>query len=295
MKRKVNRVGQNTLTVSLPSKWVERNKVAKGQELEVTEKDKTLILSAGAKKVLDEKIIDLRNIDEYARRMLSMPYMHGYDQLKVYYKDRAMLRKIKNTLPFLMGFEMITETDEYCVLKNIARGIESEFTPMLNRFFQIAGVMIKEVHSLLNKPDAERMEMVREYELNADKIHIFCRRHLNLQGSQDHRNTTSVYNIMSMLEIVTDAYGDINDYLESHKAVLGKEFLTMYALLSEEFVLFLEMYNHYDAGRMGEVRKIESRIDNAYFKGKFDKDEMFLAGFLMKAHNALHHGSEEIS
>jgi phosphate uptake regulator len=295
MKRKVNRVGQNTLTVSLPSKWAERNKIKKGQELEVTEKDKTLIFTTGNIKVLEEKIIDLRDIDEYARRMLTVPYMHGYEQLKIYYKDKAMLRKIKNTLPFMMGFEMTMETDEYCIVKNIARGMESEFNAMLNRFFQIAGVMINEVRDILTRHDAEKSELIRDYELSADKIHIFCRRLLNLQGSQDYRNTTAVYYIMSMIEIATDAYGDINDFLESHEVALGKDFMNMYAYLSEEFQFFLDMYYCYDPSKLGGLRKIEARIDNAYFKGKFTKDEMLLVCFLMKVHTALHHASEELS
>ncbi|MCK5630481.1 MAG: AbrB/MazE/SpoVT family DNA-binding domain-containing protein, partial [Nanoarchaeota archaeon] len=35
MKRKVNKVGQNTLTVSLPSKWVKKLNIKPGDELEL--------------------------------------------------------------------------------------------------------------------------------------------------------------------------------------------------------------------------------------------------------------------
>ena len=47
MKRKVNRVGQNTLTVSLPSKWVKENDVKQGDELEIIEEHNKILLSKG--------------------------------------------------------------------------------------------------------------------------------------------------------------------------------------------------------------------------------------------------------
>ena len=44
MKRKINLVGQNTLTVSLPTKWAKRYNLKKGDEVEVSEEEKNIQL-----------------------------------------------------------------------------------------------------------------------------------------------------------------------------------------------------------------------------------------------------------
>ncbi len=44
MKRKVSLHGPSTLTVSLPSKWVKKYCIKKGDELDIEEKNSTLII-----------------------------------------------------------------------------------------------------------------------------------------------------------------------------------------------------------------------------------------------------------
>ena len=52
MKRKINRVGYSTLTVSLPSKWAKQYGLKPGDEVEISEDGRTLRIEAkkGAKK-----------------------------------------------------------------------------------------------------------------------------------------------------------------------------------------------------------------------------------------------------
>ena len=47
MKRKVNRVGQNTLTVSLPSKWARKYNIKAGDEIVVPRKTEHRLSSTG--------------------------------------------------------------------------------------------------------------------------------------------------------------------------------------------------------------------------------------------------------
>ena len=50
MERKVNKVGINTLTVSLPSKWTENNNIEKGDSLDVIEDKNSITFSKGQDK-----------------------------------------------------------------------------------------------------------------------------------------------------------------------------------------------------------------------------------------------------
>ena len=50
MKRKINRVGQNTLTVSLPTKWVKKIGIKQGDELDIFEEGRNLTIGVGNKR-----------------------------------------------------------------------------------------------------------------------------------------------------------------------------------------------------------------------------------------------------
>ena len=55
MKRKIVQHGQSTLTLSLPSKWVKKNNIKKGQLLDVNVSEKGLLISLDKAKYSDFK------------------------------------------------------------------------------------------------------------------------------------------------------------------------------------------------------------------------------------------------
>ncbi|MDP7323990.1 MAG: AbrB/MazE/SpoVT family DNA-binding domain-containing protein [Candidatus Woesearchaeota archaeon] len=67
MKRKVNLVGINTLTVSLPSKWVKEHNIRKGDELEMRSENDSLIIGGSYK---TQKKKRLRSISLVSRTIL---------------------------------------------------------------------------------------------------------------------------------------------------------------------------------------------------------------------------------
>lgn len=92
MKRKINRVGQNTLTVSLPSKWVAEQKLKKGDELDITLDNACLIFSK-AEQHKEKKEITL-NIDSFnyhaLGRALDVLYKAHYDKIILTYSKEEI-------------------------------------------------------------------------------------------------------------------------------------------------------------------------------------------------------------
>ena len=65
MKRKVNKVGPTTLSITLPSKWVKENNIKKGDELELDLKNNNISITTGHLKIeetihSDDKLRSLR-------------------------------------------------------------------------------------------------------------------------------------------------------------------------------------------------------------------------------------------
>jgi len=101
MKRKVNLVGVNTLTVSLPNKFVEVNNIQKGEELEATVKNNSIIYSKDSLK-LEEKEIEL-NLDKFTffslERYLTTIYRSGYKKVTLIHSNQEIIHNQKGKLP----------------------------------------------------------------------------------------------------------------------------------------------------------------------------------------------------
>lgn len=118
MKRKVNRVGINTLTVSLPSKWAERNKIKQGDEVEVEEKEGHLVLSTELKG--EDKEITIHIADDsakYTQSHISRLYRYGYSKIIITYEDPDVLSNIKNVVNNLIGADIIDASMNRCVIR----------------------------------------------------------------------------------------------------------------------------------------------------------------------------------
>ena len=74
MKRKVNRVGQNTLTISLPAKWAKNNNIKPGDELEIFEEPKLLMIHRKKARRKIKKVVlnlDYFNLFKWRNRHIS--------------------------------------------------------------------------------------------------------------------------------------------------------------------------------------------------------------------------------
>lgn len=294
MKRKINLVGQNTLTVSLPSKWARKYHLKKGEEIEVVEKGRNLIINHQKESLLGEKVVDLTYVKSFARRMIMMPYVHGYDSIKIHFKDKETLYKIKECMRFFLGFELVEETPRYCVLKNIAQGIESEFLTMVNRLLYVVLTMGKDLYQAMKQSDFQALPRIKENEEVANKLNVFCRRMLNLKGSQDKRETTTAYAINCYLEAVTDAYRDICDCLSEQKTMPSKRLLEFFQKILKQFNLFLDIYRKFEPAKITAMKKIEQETLETYKQLGLNGKEMVIAGFLIRAHFSIRHASEEL-
>src|SRR3989344_3894477 len=118
MKRKINLVGTGTLTISLPSSWVKKNNLQKGEELEITEKNNELILSSEKKNEEKKEItIDIPSSTNFSRRFIQVPYIQGYDVIKFTSNDPKVFQKIEENMYTVIGFQiedLANKLDLFC-------------------------------------------------------------------------------------------------------------------------------------------------------------------------------------
>ena len=129
MKRKVNKVGPATLSITLPAKWVKENQIQKGEQLEVSSTENTLLIGKGVPVLVEEVKKELvhRGSLGYVKSVINNLYRRGYDILTLSYDHEETARFIAKAVQETMGYEIVEQHKESITIRNVAGVFEQEF------------------------------------------------------------------------------------------------------------------------------------------------------------------------
>ncbi len=224
MIRSAVKQGPSTIMVSLPSEWVKKNKILKGDPLYVEEDEGSLTINI-KEKILEsqEIILNIKTRKDFCPMLLTMPYLQGYDVMKINFEDSAVLNEIEGEIKHLVGFEIIKTTETSCEIKNITQGIESEFDNMLDRTLNILFFLSNEIMNSIEKEDYENILLLKSAEIESNKLSLLCRRMFNTGRIKKNKNSLSLYTTVTLIEAVADEYRFIIDYLNEYKPSLDQK------------------------------------------------------------------------
>ena len=130
LKRKINKVGQNTLTVSLPAKWARDLELQSGDELGLQIEGKSIIFSPSLEEKKPRKIqLSIDKMNKYLlSRYLVYLYVNGYDEITLYYtkteisddKNESVINvksSVREYLSRFIGFEIVSQTQNKMELR----------------------------------------------------------------------------------------------------------------------------------------------------------------------------------
>ena len=293
MKRKVVKHGINTLTVSLPAKWVKNNNIRQGNELFLKEAGKEIIIRPLDFNISedDSPIIEINNKNEYIRRPIIANYVKGANSIKIKSNDRSVLNLIQNDLfIYFLGFEIIEQKEGSFTLKYISKGIEEELDTMFRRLILITQSMLKDIHmGLLNKDDNILKEVIIN-ENHANRITLFCKRMLNVSGYKP--NIFPMYSMCGLLEQITDESKYLSEYFIEKQIKIDNNFLDYLSKVIEQFELFYKMIRKYSSEDLIKIKAIEKNLTNKKHD-LISKNDPILAHYLTAIQNKIHHITEE--
>lgn len=216
MKRKLIQMAGKTLVVSLPSEWVKKYGLKKGEEIDLEEKGETLSISTYKNMSIKKTRLDVRPLKISGRRVMAALYKRGYDEIEVLYDKPKELEEIKKALNLeAMNFEIIEQTKDHCIIKSIAEATHEEFDNILRRTFLVLNSMVEEIQDGLISKDKKKIEEAKEHEKTNNKFTHFCRRSLNKKGYKNYEITAIMYTIIEQLENVADELKFLCDFLIS--------------------------------------------------------------------------------
>jgi len=255
--------GAATLMISLPAKWTKQFSLKKGDEVDIEESEGNLLI--GAKKLAKEKTkIELKGDlgMESANLDILALYLKGFDEIEVSVDDSKIIKKIQDEiLSVLIGFEIVRQEKNSCVIKEIAVPSENEFENMVQRLWFLAEQMGQESLETLEEGKTN-LESVEYMDKNINKFAFFCMRTLNKKSGK-----RGLYLIINNLELIGDSYRMMAKFITKHKVKPSAEEIDLLKETISFFVLIKKFFYSRDKADAGKFilkyKKLKKDFENA--------------------------------
>jgi phosphate uptake regulator len=283
MKRKIIQLAGNTLVVSLPSKWVKRYGVNKGDEIDLTELDRKILIETGKSGGCGEIAVDVSGRGVMLKRILGALYKGGYDEVQVNFSSLDELRQIQEVVrEAFIGFEVIDQKKDKVVFRKVSHIEPKEFSAMVRRMFLIIISAGDDSLEALKKDDAEWLSAIALRDKDVNKISDFCRRVLNTAGTQEYKRVAPGYYMVEQVEKLGDVYRDIavdlSSVVSDGDVNISPETLRLFAETNAYFRQFYEVYGKFDLEKVDDFCEQGFRLKKVFeehFK-KAPRDELKL-------------------
>lgn len=263
MKRKINRVGTSTLTVSLPSKWANTHGIKPGDEIEVIENDDQLILNINPKHEPKKISYNLTNFAKRAVKWaINIAYKKGYDEVIVHSDSEDTIDFLTYAMSINPGYEIFEQTGNKVVIKNIAKSYDNNFKNLLRRDFlnmkELVNLMLEKIKSNDLK-SLIKLERFLEYN---DRIATIGERIVNIEISRS--NVSSFYYIIFWYhEKIVDRLKYIIHYFADEKncnTKISKEAIKLFQEVKSLFDSYYEAHYNFDINKVNDMIKSQSAI-----------------------------------
>ncbi|MCX6750594.1 MAG: AbrB/MazE/SpoVT family DNA-binding domain-containing protein [Candidatus Pacearchaeota archaeon] len=280
MKRKLVKQGAATMMISLPSKWIRANNLDKGDEIELEEKNNSLIISQEAKKGKKQTEINLSSLTESSiRTLITNAYRLGYNQIKLSFKDKKAIESIKDTINNnLLGFEIINKSDTSCEIENITEPSKEQFENIFSKIF----LNIEDLFEITLLMLQGKKSNFEEVEKKIQQFDNFCRRVSANDSDSQLRWAFHAELIHAQREIY-----HLLRYLEKNKIKPEKEIFSLLEDCRKIFKILEQAYKEKSISLLEKIHEMEKEI--VYKKGhssiKISKNPIVLHHLLSAIRN----------
>lgn len=259
MKRKLVQHGKSTLIVSLPSKWVRKNSLKKGEEIEIKENSKGIEISSPKIKNVEEIETNISNMGSMVPRYIHALYKKGTDIIKLKYKDPEYYFLVKNSLgKETIGYEIIEHKLNSCTIKNVMPEFK-DFDITLKKTILLLYTQSTQLLNALMEKDKEKIRITLDLEIINNTFTTLCRRQLNKAEHNQYKKTGPFYYMVEDIENIADELKYIANYfLNKEKIELDKDVFELFEDVNKYIKDFYEFFYRFDKKylkTMGEERK----------------------------------------
>jgi phosphate uptake regulator len=299
MKRKVIKQGHNTLTITLPSKWVKKLNISSGCDINIAEKDNGLFITTD--KNFDETKkaeFDITNMDiPTIWKHFMAVYREGYDEIivkfnpnrelespykfmtqhrldtryKKHSEKKSILSALQSFVNRFIGFEIVEHGKDFIKIKDMGEPTMKEFDNSLRRVFLLLEQMAEDTFDAIESKNLVQLMSLHDIDINLDKFHDYCIRVLNKIGNQEQRKISLLFSTLYLTEMAADEFKNIAIHLvhDFSKSKLNN-IKSLANFVREQIKNYYNLFYKFDEEK---VKKISELDQKAYmeFPSMYDK------------------------
>lgn len=214
-----------TAVLSLPSKWVKKYNINKGDELDIQEIGNELKISV---KKEYSPLISQINISDLNSSLvwysLTSEYKKGAEEIKVIFENEKVKTKTGELIPTitliqrivnsLIGMEVISQGKKHCIIKEITSIKPEEFDNILRRvYFSVINLADESLKALKEK-DSQTLESLNNFtEESINNLTSLCMRTLNKGSYKTVYDSSNLFLTCHKLEEIADSVKRISKIL----------------------------------------------------------------------------------
>jgi len=257
MKRKVIKLAENTFVISLPSSFIKRYNLGKGDVLDTELLDDKFIIYTSKSETAGEISVDIQKLDKKVIRwLLSAIYKKGYDGVSIKL-DESQRDFVVNELKEYIGFSILEEKDNLLTVKSIIKENKEDIHNVLRRAFRVTIKMARDLSSLIKNDLSKNISSkknlskhnlskylidIRKLEFENNQLVNFCERIINKKSDLQAKEKTFYYVIVWNLEKICDNFKYICDDIEQDAQPPSKQEIGIFdeinSLLDSYYALF---------------------------------------------------------
>jgi phosphate uptake regulator len=244
MKRSVIRLGQSTLVLSLPNKWVEENNIKPKTELDVEEEGDTLHVHVTEQSRVhrsvtfefSEKDWKEPRPEKYFQRMLATAYKQGVATIIVKCTSKKILDYIESRIEGFIGLEIVEQKKGTLTLKTVVEGEDANFDTVMTRALNLTEHIALSSYDALKRHDRDEYTNLLRLERTHNKVTDYLKRALGMR--RPTWEDKYIYSFIVEDERLVDEY----KYILNNQEKIDAKTLQLLKQANDYLLLLLEMY-----------------------------------------------------
>lgn len=299
MKRKIIKQGHNTLTVTLPTKWVKKLNLKAGEETDVVENGNSLIINGKQLPKDTSCTIDITDFTiPLLWRYFQSAYRSGCTEIKIvfdpaknlyedafhYYTTQFDYKYLGEKIPpkpaivmiqevvgRFVGIDIMESGKGYCVIKEMADVSSKEFDNSLRRIFLVIFQLFDRLIEAIEKDEIDDAMLCKEIhaiDLNIDKFVDYCARILNrVSDVAPEKKKPLIFSSLFILELIGDEFKYIAKHIALSKKTV-KDSAEIARSVRNHFETYYKLYYTFDRKTAIQFGEDDIRVYKEHFGSK---------------------------
>ncbi len=204
MRRSTIQLGTKTLLISLPHQWVAKNGVKKGQELELTEEERGLVIRTEPHSTKRIVTINAHTCGKLLRRIILGCYLEGVHELCINHEPEH-LEAVSTLSKEFIGFDIIKQDSTTTIFQDYAHQNEDNAHVVITRAFYILKNMLVEGGEALRQNNKAIIPTLSNLDIALNKTAHYCYRYAR-KNKLSNEETLLYPFICTALETSGDIY-----------------------------------------------------------------------------------------